>query len=297
MNKVQRVTHGLLDWYRGAKRALPWRATRDPYAVLVSEVMLQQTQVERVLPAYRRWMERWPTLPSLAAADQAEIVRAWQGLGYNRRAIALYRLARQVVLEHGGALPLSEEGLRRLPGVGPYTAAAVLVFSQRARLLALDTNVRRVLWRIFFGREDEQSTDDAQLRALWLAVLPEENDSFHQALMDFGSAICLARVPACQICPLYADCMAGPSLLERPLKPIARLYEPFRESNRFVRGRVLELLRAGPMGEPALLEGLFHRYDITNERSRWALGELCREGFLDNGDASYKLADGRKRGI
>ena len=168
----------LLAWYSQTGRDLPWRKTRDPYAILVSEVMLQQTQVERVVPRWLAWLERWPTAEALAAASPAEVIVAWQGLGYNRRAVSLHRAARAVA-EHGWPDDLTE-----LPGVGPYTAAAVGNFAFGRDVLPIDTNVRRI----------QERTGESF------------DGSCTQALFDLGATICLARIPRCGECPLAAAC-------------------------------------------------------------------------------------------
>jgi A/G-specific adenine glycosylase len=201
----------LLDWYARAGRDLPWRRTRDPYAILVSEVMLQQTQVERVVPLYRRWLERWPTVEALAAAPRAEVIREWQGLGYNRRAVNL----------HGAAERIAEAGwpgdLTELPGVGRYTADAVARFAHEADLLPVDTNVRRVIER----------------------TRAQFGPAAAHALMDLGATVCLARVPRCAICPLAEDC---PSRGRRyaPLRKQARFEGSFRQR----RAAILRLVAA-----------------------------------------------------
>jgi len=184
----------LLDWFDAHARALPWRETRDPYAILVSEVMLQQTQVERVIPRYLRFLERWPTTDALAAATAADVIVEWQGLGYNRRALNLHRAARSVA-QHGWPDDLTE-----LPGVGPYTAAAIGNFALGHDVLPLDTNVRRV-------QERTGASFDA---------------SCAQALFDLGATICLARIPRCGECPLAALCPSR-----------GRRYEPLRKQSRF----------------------------------------------------------------
>jgi A/G-specific adenine glycosylase len=184
----------LSAWFSQNERDLPWRRTRDPYAILVSEVMLQQTQVERVVPCYLSWLARWPTVADLAAASPADVIREWQGLGYNRRGLNLYRAAR-VVAEHGWP-----DDLTRLPGVGPYTAAAVANFAFGREVLPVDTNVRRVqerTGRVFSPRSA-------------------------QALMDLGATVCLARIPRCDVCPLAAECPSR-----------GRRYEPLRRQSRF----------------------------------------------------------------
>ena len=184
----------LLRWYASHGRALPWRETRDPYAILVSEVMLQQTQVERVIPRWHRWLERWPSVEALAAATPAEVIVEWQGLGYNRRAVSLHRAARAVA-ERGWPDDLTE-----LPGVGHYTAAAVENFAFGQDVLPVDTNVRRVQERTgeMFG------------------------GSCAQALFDLGATVCLARVPRCGICPLSESCPSR-----------GRRYEPVRRQSAF----------------------------------------------------------------
>src|SRR3954468_8541984 len=185
---------GLLRWYRTNRRDLPWRHTTDPYAILVSEVMLQQTQVDRVFPRYLRWLERWPTAEALAAAPAGAVIREWQGLGYNRRAVNLHRAARAVA---EGGWP---DDLTELPGVGPYTAAAVGNFALGRDVLPVDTNVRRV----------QERTGEAF------------DGSCAQALFDLGATVCLARVPRCGVCPLAAGC---PSRGAR--------YDPLRKQSAF----------------------------------------------------------------
>ena len=203
----------LLAWYQVNGRDLPWRHTRDPYAILVSEVMLQQTQVERVIPRWRAWLERWPTVDALATASAGDVIVEWQGLGYNRRAVSLHRTA-QIVAEHGWPDDLAE-----LPGIGPYTAAAVGNFAFGRDVLPVDTNVARI----------QERTREAF-------------DGFcTQALFDLGATICLARIPRCEICPLAARC---PSRGSR--------YEPLRKQSRFegsFRQRRAIALRAVAAGE------------------------------------------------
>ena len=208
----------LLAWFGQNGRDLPWRKTRDPYAILVSEVMLQQTQVERVVPRYREWLERWPTAEALAGASPAEVIRAWQGLGYNRRGLNLYRAAQRVA---AAGWP---DDLTELPGVGPYTAAAVANFAFGRAELPLDTNVERVMERT--GREFSPAAA--------------------QALMDLGATVCLARVPRCGVCPLAAGCPAR-----------GRRYAPVRKQSRFegsFRQRRAQTLRLVTQGDRALAE-------------------------------------------
>jgi A/G-specific adenine glycosylase len=211
----------LSAWYAEHKRDLPWRRTRDPYAILVSEVMLQQTQVERVIPRYERWLERWPTVDALAAASTGDVIVEWQGLGYNRRAVSLQRAAR-VVAEHGWPDDLTE-----LPGVGPYTAAAIGNFAFGRDVLPVDTNIRRV-----------QERTGARF-----------GPASAQALFDLGARVCLARIPRCGSCPLAADC---PSRGQR-YEP-ERRQKPFAGSFRERRALALRAVVAG--GQPADTEAV-----------------------------------------
>lgn len=207
----------LLAWYTAEGRAtLPWRHTRDPYAIIVSEVMLQQTQVERVLPKYRAFLEQFPTLADLAAAPVADVIRAWAGLGYNMRAVRLHEIARQAVEQYGGTLPGSLDELLHLKGIGRYTAGAVACFAFGLPVATVDTNIRRVLWRVFRGVEPATWPTDSAFQRQMIEVaewaLPREPQNavydWQQALMDLGATICLARRPLCERCPLTDSCAA-----------------------------------------------------------------------------------------
>jgi A/G-specific adenine glycosylase len=209
----QRFRRKLLTWYRANGRDLPWRQTTDPYHILVSEVMLQQTQVDRVLPKYREWLAKYPSLDALATADESEVATTWRPLGYNIRPRRLQSIARESVARYGGSLPSDEETLRSFKGIGAYTAGAVLSFAFRQRAAILDTNVARVLFRIFIGRGNPRS--HAMRRHLWelsRSVLPVQRNvfDFNQALMDFGATLCVARKPKCLVCPMKRSCAAYP---------------------------------------------------------------------------------------
>jgi A/G-specific adenine glycosylase len=209
----------LFAWFGKTARDLPWRRTRDPYAILVSEVMLQQTQAARVVPRFERWLQRWPTVAALADASPADVIREWQGMGYNRRALALHEAAKRIA---AGGWPAD---LTELPGVGPYTAAAVRNFAWGEPVLPVDTNVRRI----------QERTGHMFSHAAG------------QALMDLGARICLARVPRCHECPLAGDCPSR-----------GRRYEPLRRQSRFegsFRQRRAAALRL-VAGEPRALEEL-----------------------------------------
>ena len=236
------MNDALLDWYAANRRDLPWRRTTDPYAILVSEVMLQQTQVARVIPRYEAWLERWPTARSLASAPVADVLTEWVGLGYNRRALRL-REACAFVAQHGWPQDLTE-----LPGVGPYTAAALAAFAFGRDTVALDTNVRRVFRRL--GRELEPRAGEGPL--------------FNQATIELGALVCRARNPRCDACPLKSACAwDGDPEVERG--PAVR----FENTDRWVRGRVVAALAAG--------EGL---PQVSEERLERALRGLVRDGLV-----------------
>ena len=205
---MRRFQRRLLAWYARHGRDLPWRRTRAPYRVLVSEIMLQQTQVERVIPKYRQFLRRFPSLRALAAAPVEEVRHLWYPLGYNARPLRLHAIARESVARYGGRLPDDADRLRALPGVGRYTAGAVLSFAYGRDVAVLDTNVRRVLARVFLGpRRTARLRGDRGLWALAERLVPAGRGyDFNQALMDFGATWCTSRRPRCPACPMRAFC-------------------------------------------------------------------------------------------
>ncbi|MGH7527400.1 MAG: A/G-specific adenine glycosylase [Gemmatimonadales bacterium] len=203
----------LLRWFRRHRRDLPWRQTRDPYHVIVSEFMLQQTQVSRVEAFYPRFLERYPTIESLALAPAALVRESWEGLGYYRRAANLHRLAQEVVRDHRGVVPADPAVLRGLPGVGRYTAGAVACFAYERATPAVDTNVARVLRRAFHPR-----AGNGRLWETAAAILPRQGKSawaFNQAIMELGALVCTARVARCEECPVRAVCATGKRVIPR----------------------------------------------------------------------------------
>ena len=230
----EQLADRVLAWYETHGRDLPWRHTRDPYAILVSEVMLQQTQVDRVIERWTAWLERWPTATDLAAASRADVISAWQGLGYNRRAVSLHEAARQLA-EHG--IPQDQAGWRALPGVGPYTAAAVCALALDHDVIPLDVNILRILER--------------SLGATELEPPPSRAHDLTQGLFDLGATVCLARIPRCDVCPLANLC---PSRGQR-YEPL-RKQSTFEGSRRQARSRLLDQLREAPLAtgsfDPAL---------------------------------------------
>jgi A/G-specific adenine glycosylase len=246
------VVDALFRWYERERRDLPWRRTTDPYAILVSEVMLQQTQVARVVPCYEAWLARWPTVEELAAAPLGDVLREWVGLGYNRRAVRLWEAARVVAREGWPAR------LQELPGVGPYTAAALGSFAFGRQEVALDTNARRLFARL-----------GAPLRP------PAGRAAeFNQATMELGATVCTARAPRCRVCPLREGCPGPGAKVGAP-----RSVERFEDSNRYVRGRVVAALAAGerlPAG-------------IAADRLERALHGLVRDGLIRRTAEGYAL--------
>jgi A/G-specific adenine glycosylase len=210
----RRFRRALLAWYRLNGRDLPWRKTDDPYHILVSEVMLQQTQVDRVVPKYEEWLTRYPSLKALAAADEDDVSETWRPLGYNIRPRRLHAIARESVERYGGQLPSDEATLLSFKGIGAYTAGAIRSFAFRERAAILDTNVARVLFRVFIARGDVKS--HAMRKRLWQmseALVPRKHVfDFNQALMDFGATVCSARNPRCAECPMRRHCPSFPTL-------------------------------------------------------------------------------------
>ncbi len=293
----------LLSWYGVHGRAhLPWRRTRDPYRVVVSEFMLQQTQVDRVLPLYDAFVAAFPDFASLAAAGAADAVRLWRGLGYNSRAVRLHALARAVVERHGGALPSDREALLALPGIGPYTAAAVRAFAFELDDVALDTNVRRIAHRTRFGLEHPPLATAAQLDAAARAALaPGRAHDWNSAMMDVGATICTARAPKCLLCPLRAECAAAPvdaaALAARTRGARKRSPQealPFERTTRYLRGRIVDRLRDVPRGATLDLDELVASLAAIVPADR--LGEipvvteaLERDGIVERSDRALRL--------
>lgn len=247
---ISRVQEGLLAWFAANARELPWRQTRDPYRILLSEVMLQQTQVDRVVPYYEGFLERFPTIDALASAPTAEVIRVWSGLGYNRRAVNLQRTARAVV--ERGSWPTEPEELRSLPGIGPYTSGAIACFAFERDAAFLDTNMRRVVHRLAYGPDvPALRASERDLVAIAAALVPAGRGwTWNQALIEFGALHCTARKPACVVCPLQRSCEAFPAILAEigslPKGVRKKNEGAFAGSNRYFRGRVIEALRQLP---------------------------------------------------
>ena len=259
----------LIDWYRQSARDLPWRATKDPYRILVSEVMLQQTQASRVVPFYERFLASFPTVEALAQAPLSEVVAAWSGLGYNNRAVRLREAARVVV---GQGWPTTAAGLRSLPGVGAYTAAAVASFAFAEQVAVVDTNVKRVLGRWLGKPLSDRDASDAATEELASSA-----DVWNQAVMELGATVCAPRQPRCGECPV-SDWCADPSVYAPPPKQSA-----FNGSARQVRSGVLRLLGADWTPVSAL-GGVTHHADAVTT----ALESLRRDRLVEvSGDGTH----------
>jgi A/G-specific adenine glycosylase len=263
----------LLEWYAEHGRTLPWRLTTDPYAVLVSEVMLHQTQVERVIPHYERFLAALPTVERLAAADFAEVARLWSGLGYNTRAKRLQETARIIAVT---GWPANAEELAALPGVGPYTAAAVASFAFGERVAAVDTNAKRVL-----SRWHGEVLNGQALAAAAMTDLADDAASWNQAMMDLGATLCRPRSPKCDVCPVAAWC-AGPDTYEPP-RPQPR----FEGSLRQLRGAVMRRLVAGESSFEELVAAAGVGDDLVEE----ALAGLIADGLVVDDEDGYRLVD------
>jgi A/G-specific adenine glycosylase len=289
-SSMPRARAALLAWYRARRRAYPWRRTADPYAVLVSEVMLQQTQAPRAATSYDRFLERFPSVAALAAARRSDVLRAWDGLGYNRRAVALSLAARAIVREHGGRVPSDPEVLRSLPGVGPYTAGAVASIAFGRRVAAVDTNVRRIVARVHLGADPDAAATPRvrQLAEAWVDA--RDPGAWNQALMDLGREVCRPR-PRCVECPLAAACrFRATGAIPTPSR---RRQGPFAGSSRQVRGGVVRVLR----GRPAATVGTIAvGIGVDADRVLAAVRDLHREGLVHAGPAALAgRATGRVR--
>ncbi len=276
-----RVIHqwGTAAGHGSRRHDLPWRGSRDPWAVLVSEVMTQQTNVSRVVPVYARFMDQFPSPVACAAASLGEVLRAWKGLGFNRRARNLHRAAAAVVADHGGQVPSNLAALLRLPGVGAYTARAVLAFAFDADVGVVDTNAGRILSRAVAGRP--VGTREAQL--LVDAMVPRgQGWEFGQALLDLGATVCTARAPRCDLCPIRRRCRwVGGSGRPDPARGSAGVSVPqsrFDGSDRQGRGRLIDRLREGVL--PADRVAVAAGWPEDPERTERVVAGLLAEGLV-----------------
>jgi A/G-specific adenine glycosylase len=287
--RSRRLAAALLAWSATSRRELPWRSTRDPWAVLVAELMLQQTQVVRVVPRYEAFLEAFPTPDRAAAAPVGAIVTAWEGLGYNRRAVNLHRTAELVVAQHGGRLPDDLDALLALPGIGPYTARAVLAFAFERDHGVLDTNAARVLARAVAGRSlrareaQEFADEQVPLGRGW---------EWNQAILDLGATVCVKRSPRCHACPVAASCawalngFADPD----PATGTAGASTPqstFTGSDRQGRGRLVQALRTGPLAVERVPDAA--GWPDDPDRARRIADRLVGDGLAEYVDGQLAL--------
>jgi A/G-specific adenine glycosylase len=332
-DRLEAVHQALLSWYARVGRDLPWRRTRDSYAILVSEIMLQQTQVDRVIPKLRQFLDAFPTLAALAAAPVSEVIRVWAGLGYNRRAVRLHAIAKEAVERLGGALPTTPDALRELDGLGTYTANAVACFSAEAQVAVVDTNVRRVLGRVFADEIGLEPQAGPPLQRFADAILPPSQAyPWNQALMDLGATICTSRTPRHEICPLALHCtgrtllsraepvrraaesgveyqvtlpeiglpaatgpVTGRPQADRPRAARTKAAQPFEQTTRYFRGRIVDACRSLNPGETLGLDDLGRvlRSDYGPEHRPW-VAELV-EGLRSHGLVAVDDASGEAR--
>jgi A/G-specific adenine glycosylase len=281
------VRSGVVQWFDGAARELPWRAPdRTPWGVLVSEVMLQQTPVVRVEPAWRAWLEQWPTPADLAEAPTADVLRAWGRLGYPRRALRLQECAKAIVERHDGVVPRTEEELRALPGVGEYTAAAVLAFAYGKRSVVVDTNVRRVLARAVSGTALPAPSYTAAERALATALAPSgdtEAARWAAASMELGALVCTAKAPKCGACPVAGLCAWRRAGSPPDAHADRRRTQAWAGTDRQARGRVMaELRQAAEPVDRALLASLWHDPGQLDR----AIAGLIEDGLAEQDEAN-----------
>jgi A/G-specific adenine glycosylase len=310
------LQQALLGWFDRFARDLPWRRTRDPYRILVSEIMLQQTQVDRVIPKYHAFLQAFPDVETLAAAPTAEVIRLWAGLGYNRRAVNLQRAAQAVVAKYGGQFPHEPHQLQQLPGIGPYTAGAVACFAFEQDVAFMDTNIRRVLLRTGFGPEHAPVPTDRELLTRAEQLLPPgQGWGWNQAIMELGALICTSAAPACRRCPISHACRSYAALRAEDEHLLAAMYgdtnrppqrrlvaerrtratsEPFVGSRRYYRGRLLAQLRDLPSGAHLTLQeaGPRIRHDFNSDLLPWLrelAAAMARDGLLILSDDQVRL--------
>ncbi len=288
----------ILEWYHERKRDLPWRTDNSPYKVLVSEFMLQQTQVPRVIEKFQDFLEKFPTIQDLANASKAEVIAAWSGLGYNRRALLLHRFAQEVCEKHNRNIPNQKEELQELPGMGPYTTGAILSFAYNLSEPAIDVNVRRIYLRFFQGKDQGlpmSKREEQDLYDFAKQTIPEnKSKDFHNALMDFGSLICTRNNPSCTECPLQKACQFFP-LYQKQKEKVLFVMEKKKEHgaiesgrripNRIFRGRIVEFVRNNNAKVISLSElGKQIKKDYHAKEESWLLSlleKLQRDGLLN----------------
>ncbi|HLD24980.1 MAG TPA: Fe-S cluster assembly protein HesB [Patescibacteria group bacterium] len=272
----------IFTWWEIHKRDLPWRHTRDPYRIFVSEVMLQQTQVLRVIPKYREFIKRFPTISDLANASAADVLRLWKGMGYNRRALFLYNAAHKIVEHYKSEFPVTEAQLSKLPGVGIYTARAILVFSFGENIALVDTNIRRIITHFFFRGLPQK---EKIIQEVADQLVPKGKSwEWHQALMDYG-AIGLKMVRGYRAQGIEKQ-KRNSQLYPKPHAPI-----PFKDSTRYFRGRIVDYLREGNKDEAELISYASHTFGKTNGFYMSIISSLIKDGLIVRQGKSLALPE------
>ena len=276
MNNIQEIQQTILQWYKKNGRQLPWRQTTDLYRILVSEMMLQQTQVDRVIPKYYAFLEQFPTVSSLADAQTAEVLKMWSGLGYNRRALYLQKCAQTIKYKHNGKFPETTEELLAIPGLGKYTAAAVQSFANNKDVVVIDVNVERIFKRIFYGKIE------AAEAIAWHILPTNESRNWHNALMDIGALFCAAKNPKCALCPAKACCAAANNKERIEATWKKRKVVPFKNSDRIVRGTILKLLTTKNGQEQDQIYKQLIEQDIKREKEKFEeiIVQLEKDGLI-----------------
>lgn len=284
----------ILSWYDKNKRDLPWRNTEDPYPILVSEVMLQQTQVDRVIPKYYAFLQRFPTIETLARAERSEVIKEWSGLGYNRRAVYLHEFAKKIA--ELSKWPNKPDELMKLPGIGPYTSKSVLVFAHNADETLIEANIRRIYLRIFLGNPETNPAKEIEALAIKHTPRGKSRD-WHNALMDFGSQICTAKNPSCDICPVMKECVSTDTLTKDEMQQIASSIfktkqSKFEGSNRWYRSKIVKLLQKKDTVTISSL-GKKIKDDYRKDDLAWLcqiVDGLVRDGLIKKEGKSIRLA-------
>ena len=271
-------------WFKKNKRDLPWRKT-DSWGILVSEFMLQQTPVNRVLPVYNEWMERWPTAAHLANATPAEVITAWGRLGYPRRALRLHECAKVITKELNGKIPTTEVELRKLPGVGEYTAAAMVAFAFSGRSLVLDINIRRLFIRLFDGAESPTASATKEEKVRYGELIPKKDPHiWAAATMELGALVCTSQSPKCAICPVADKCLWRS--LDYPKSDLVKRRQSWHGTDRQCRGAVVQALRENEVLTKAQIAQL---WDVPSQLEK-ALLTLLDDGLIEaRGKSKYSL--------
>jgi A/G-specific adenine glycosylase len=309
--QLTQIHSKLLKWYDAAHRDLPWRHTHNPYAILVSEIMLQQTQVHRVLPKYEQFLLAFPTLADLASASTADVISVWVPLGYNMRAVRLQSIARQVMREYGGTIPNIIEELLKLKGIGRYTAGAIVCFAYKQQAAMVDTNIHRILHRTFLGPDlsDPKLTND-QILTFAEQVLPDKKAyDWNQSLMDLGATLCTSSNPQCFRCPLQDVCKTYSEMTQISLFPSGKEFhqirkvaekkepyqnQPFTSTNRYFRGRIVDHLCSQPAGQRVSLNSLgpIIKQEFCEDDLIWLqqlVEKLAKDGLVDYAEGGIRL--------